>query len=697
MSLGTSPDHIVETKVEWEGAWTQQPRLECLRARTCVAPERSEAVFKWLYGSIAYPTHDFTGVAPLEIGDYYVRVSFDGEEWIGVIAQEAFNIFANLEADPTGLEPIVAYGLDQTLDGDPLTEAVVDLGGGSRDKVDFLPTFNVRHSKGGTLLGNRSGSKIDGAYTFGGTDVWSVKDILEALLAHYHYPSDPPFVLGGLASDLDQIYPVVDLYGLTIRQAVEKLIDRRRGYSWRIIAGSGGIGNNTLSIVSQFKTTVNVGEAAPYEAAFAPNPTQASIDARTSEWIESCVVRREYASECDEVRVEGARIKSVFSVAGGNNTLAAGWHADHETAYLAGASGAADYAGLALSEQAYRNGLVRADDRFDRVFRFFRVELASEYKAGPGTTLYRMNPPTDYRGELLAGSAEMLAIDHPLLPTTVLEEGIDYTDSELPQTLPTGGQSRFRKPFVLVKDDQDRYHYADQLSDVGIPNARVEMADREMGVLVEFRPAHLLARNHWTGAEPDEWEPVFDYEDVIATICMETDERLVVVETAAVSQAEWWRRILITIPDAELWFVARDTVVGVDEDGALEVTPQEFELRNDADRLRVIAKLAAQWYGTPHRAIDLVENRVRNIAEPGSLILNVLGGDALTLECNSLVTLQQWDFENGKTVLQSGWYAVDWRRVAPANRPGLPSLKHLALQTERADSGLDAWRQWEAD
>jgi len=212
------------------------------------------------------------------------------------------------------------------------------------------------------------------------------------------------------------------------------------------------------------------------------------------------------------------------------------------------------------------------------------------------------------------------------------------------------------------------------------PPAQVRAEDREMAFSVAMRPRYVLAKNHWTGAEPASRPPGFDYEDLVATVCLEADEHLRVVESSSGKpNAEFDRTLVIDIPDAELWIVAKGTVVGVDAAGALQrlylASGDRVKIRDDSSRLRAIAKLAIQWHGVPRYAGNVAINRLAPSNEVGWLIQTVTGGSGQSFDVNSCVTKRAWDFVEGRTELDTEWWGLDWKRIAPVNLAGYPDHK----------------------
>jgi len=194
-----------------------------------------------------------------------------------------------------------------------------------------------------------------------------------------------------------------------------------------------------------------------------------------------------------------------------------------------------------------------------------------------------------------------------------------------------------------------------------------------MALRIRFGAApHILARTHWTGAEPSDVEPEFDYSDLVATICVETDELFsVLVEADGGPATDAPRELIIPVPDAECWFVAEGTVRGVDKDGALIMEPDTPKVvRSDAQRLRQIAAMAKAWYCTPRAAVDLQLSVLDGMAvEPGHLITTLEISDSETRALNTVVTRRVWNVDRQSVEVCTGWFGVDWSFIAPVPAP----------------------------
>ena len=681
-------DLKIYTKADWADAWVERTTLRAVRAQECVAPAMPFAIIRQDYGKIKREAAvAFAAEAPLSLRNYYVKIASAtaGITWVGVIAQENHDLQDRGAENPTGLQDWTAYGLEHLLDFVQIDGAWCDDEAGGTEHIDAMPTFNYRNRRGGSLLGNRKTAQVAGTWVFSrDAAIWTVKNMIEYCLDEASLVHPFLWLLGGLHADLDQLdNHVVNVEGLTVRQALNKLIDRRRGYSWCV--QTTGAGNLTVKIFSIFDSDVVVGGDTYHQ-----NADQTALDVSNDIEVKRARVNVTSTALFNSIRAKGARVKSCFTAAFADSTLEAAWSAAEEGDYLNAASGAADYLTLTVDEQGIRNDTFRGNDTLRRVFTTYRIPPVWDWQVGDGlggpTT--NANPEITDDGDVdTATTAAALDFDRPILPWTPLQEGLDYSLGAFPEAMAANAEARFRAPFAILYDDNGMYRYAHELGDPDIPDARVQAADREMALNVEFKPAHLLARFHWAAAEPSWWPPAYDHETLIATVCVETDEHLAVVENAGGAFPEYANQLVIQVPEAELWYVADGTVVGIDADGALQhIAGGAAKLRDDSGLLRAIAKLALQWYSTPRAEAIITKDKLEDLKSPGDMITTITGGAGHTFEANAVVTKQAWDFTEARTTIELGWWQMDWHRIASVNTPGHTTTRDL-VQTARNVAG----------
>ena len=175
---------------------------------------------------------------------------------------------------------------------------------------------------------------------------------------------------------------------------------------------------------------------------------------------------------------------------------------------------------------------------------------------------------------------------------------------------------------------------------------------------VNASPNHLLARNHWTSAAATAIEPLYDWQTLVATVAIETDQRLEL--SSVIKDARPSDGVMVIHDDsAELWYLAPNTAVMVAGNGNLLRSPgRQVVLRNDADRLALILAGAIARYGRPRARAEIV---YRGLLPMGHLLGNILtvveqpGSDALNIQAP--ITAVEWEMVGGRptTTVRAGF------------------------------------------
>jgi len=727
MSIADYPTIKIYTKASWAAAWTERSTLKPVSVVDVAAPEMSKAVIVQYFGEHNLAQRDtFAAEDKLDLLDQYVQIDCASPDfqWTGIVIDQTTEELGRDVANPTGTRTFVAYGLDHILDMTPIEGSWCKKSTGDVYHIHRSLTFNVSHERGGTLLGNRTAQTGYSWYFEDNAQLWTIKNILEYLLAHYCVAQGPDWELGGLIDDLDQITEIVSLDGLTVRQALNKLIDRRRGYGWCI--RSIGAGTATIHIFSLFAEHVIVGDLA-----FSKNAEQGAVDMGEKHDPRRILTSSSYSRVYDRVRVQGGRIKACFNVRAraepeADEALIADWTAEDEQAYKDGAKNVAGYSDWPAWLKREENDRVRAAARFKDVYSKFRIR--DDWGWG-GNTPANLSIGSDddfiLNGKLCYLASNRYPCGRPLLRWLPLKEGIDY---RWPATWTHTGKDGlpFRAPFVLVPHPETdrnsvswiagRWLYVDDLRDPDFPNGRVSMEDRGSALRIQFSPNHLFASpDDWAGHEPSKDAPLWEAWRLKALVAIELDERLTVeVQCGSAPSADFDRMVVIGVPDAELWYIIATSDVGLYKDGSPvaisihtdasnlvkndEGSIVAYLLRDDSPRLRAIALLAREWYGIPHASGSLQISKLKDFAKPGKYITNATcNSGAFSVPINSVVTKQAWDFESGTTTIDLSWWDVDWRRVAPMNIPGYVGQSEFVREMNRAAQASDAYRQTEGE
>jgi len=366
--------------------------------------------------------------------------------------------------------------------------------------------------------------------------------------------------------------------------------------------------------------------------------------------LEQCAVQENRAGYADRIEVLGERIVVCCSVSYADGTLEKAWSDSAETAYkeagkkLANGTLNPAYDALPTNVQALLNDQRRGDDRLGAVFTRFKMPDDWDWEVGDGEGGGGWNPTrryTDRNGAVWTGASPSFGWRHrrPLLRWLPLYEDVNYADPAawdystidpltglpvaIPGVIPRPYMASLRVPLVFVYHaaggvPEMRWRLA-EINEAETPGAHVGVSADAMHIKVDFGPNHLLAHNHWTGAEPTEADPEvggFDWQELIATIALELDTRLKVEEVVNPLATPGQERVrTIEVPGAQVWVVVPNTVVGIDADGALLRVPADTVpvsghwargvVRNDYPMLVAVATVCAAWLRTTRHNVVL--------------------------------------------------------------------------------------------
>jgi len=678
--------------------WQQVDYLQPVSATERVSPGIGRAEFRFDYGLIKREDRSaFEAESPSRFTGWYVQIqrvvdAADPDDrlqpiWTGILVDDETSMQGSRSVSVSqGHQVMSAVELTWLLDRVPLVHAVIDNEAEpDPDPVEIqrFPPFNRRAGRGAgaAVLGNRNATRVGdgdggtgGSYLFGSDrEVWSNYDACE-YLCRRHAPVGHSVALGGQARALlAGISTVYDASGRTLKQALDHLIPRRRGMGWCLrISGSGVL---SVHVFSTLATKVSVSNVT-----IPANTEQADMKRGSDREVGDIVVRARGSIRYDKIRVRGARIRSMFTVSFADETLEELWSATEEEAYEAGTGTPAD--------AAEDHDAERRTDKYDRVYQAFRIPRDWTWlaKNGEGEGEHNAAPSVSKDGTVFveaAAQAQYWTDDRPLLRHLVLAK--DVTSA------PDGVVAEYRKPLVAVKTPDDTWHQVDKpYNDEDGTPVRMSVRMADAGMAFEVAPAinHVLALNHWAGGAADTLvEPVFDYEDLLATICVETDAHLeVLAEGSGAHSIEALPELVIDVPTAHYWYVVPNTVIDVTA-GEL-VRHEGGSVRDDADRLRAIAACARAWYGQTRRAATLPLRRIEMGYPAGSMITN-LGSDSYSEPVNAVVSTRQWDFEKpgGATVITTDFGELDVAGLV--DFPGLSDVRAVARHIRGQDARLD--------
>lgn len=666
---------VIEVRENWSDDWQYMPELEM---RRCVAASAGHDLpvleFRRTYGRAKSP-HDSTIPAagsarePIDLDDYWVRMRLVGEhglstEWVGRVNAESRSIHGSASYR-SGVQTWTAYGPGQILRKIHVHESYWAQWD-SEQKLGWVPGMNSRDANN-TIVGNRSNLKSPdegGTYLYGGTGLWNRYDYAEYILKRFVDESEdggPEWWLGGQAYELEHLTDTISFSANeTVADILRRLISTRQGFDYAIIPGNGGFEIFVYALTA---------EEWQYGSVTLPrNPMRFDVRRKDEKHLISTRVVRTAEQKHGKIVVLGRRIvvccslhglKSPQGEADNHATLVGKWAEDLETT-TSPPYGYREGTGT-VDDDADDHDKARLADRFHPVYQFFGAPDGWDWQEGFARV------ELDENGEVIpASSGNYQDKVRRTLTRLPLREGVDYgTNPPTDNDNPADYEPEFRNvdAWLYVKNEDGDGNGGTYVS-LDVLGITVSASGADWGIVVNPSPNHLLALNHWEGAADTNQEPTYDYETLVATIAIETDQRFAMtyeVPDAKPSDGT----LVVSVPDAELWYLAVDTIVGIDEFGELIKSPVDPDtglgtiLRNDADRMALAMAGAISRYRDARARAELI---FRGLLPRGYWIGQILGvldegGD--THEIQAPVTSVEWivtDTDDGlSTIIRTGF------------------------------------------
>jgi hypothetical protein len=362
------PEAVVYVKQFWTDDWIWLPYLYPQAAEWVAAPGVSSATLQFDYGKCKKPDmNEYLIYDWNNINGWYVSINtydYYGEHiiWVGVIETEEDTAFG--DDYPGGRQVFQAYGLEHLLDRDEIAGSFTEDGA-----IDKAVAFNRRGTFGPDLRGNRSfGVDGNGIFLFSidGYE-WSNLQIGDHIL-YYHTSVGITFQLTGDLEILTTIFEEHHMEGLTIRQALNRLIDRRRGVGWVIdTTGSGTVNIFVFSLFSVNQWINNTLIYANSEPWYWNFTTDRALKPR---------YRFDVAEQYDIVKVLGGSVRTCCTFAWLDGTLLGSYTAGEYLDYRTGS--------LRDSPTAEDHDIYRKSDKLADVFVKLSVPKDWDWFAGNG-------------------------------------------------------------------------------------------------------------------------------------------------------------------------------------------------------------------------------------------------------------------------------------------------------------------------
>lgn len=731
---------IVSHREHWADAWVPDLRTIALEAVWCSAPALPTATIQVRYGYLSFSGFpEWVKVDKHETWpDQFVKIQFpmvrieEGEDageweyrtWYGVVALEEDQLggctfkttrsgnTTQTQVTASGLQTFSAYGLEKLLADWPIKYSVIN-DGGSLNEVKRALTFN-RDGKP-----NRTAAKILGSHAFESdltvAQFWSTRDIAEYLL-EWQTPRDSAgnrlvlFKLAGLGlPDWDK--PAVSQETQSCGSLLTSLINRRQMLSWRLTVDEDITPDEVhVDVFSLARTEITLPITGTPK--IEPSSRQKSIEFDKDQSTR-VTLKRSKVGVYHQVILRGAPMRAVGSFSFVDGTLVAGWDSSLQTLYDAGASLSAGYSALDDEEKRVRDAAARGVSRLEEVYSFFRIPTDWDRKVADGENGFK---EFLFAGDV-AGESPVYLGTCFVEPTMPLIQGVDYSTDKIANGAP--GISDFTiatnleetPPLVFFKrpDQPTKWIAGDKLGTAGeLPrgygsdgNTRfsvsVQVPNESKGLVIRVQgdPQHAIAPTDFAPLAVDEQLGGVDWRSAIVTLSLPFDQHAEGIWPEDLPANVDCPRILILEAGDRYkkHYVAPNTVVGVDKDGALVRSTGGWIPKagtdDDETKLTALAKVAHAWYGEDHCVLTLETSRLFPIADldVGDLITEIgnkppaTGGHRATVNTTISEIRLQWPESEGTEAQAPVLTIVTGSGELDPIQPGDDPRRPVAIET----------------
>lgn len=701
MAVQSHQPHRVFLKEYWNDEWESQSDdgLYCDWCKLACSPDVNEAQLSRVFGPSVLGANqkEYVNRNPLDIEGQYVKVEIaldaagfftSVNTWIGVVIATAENRWGRQGIDgEIGRQVFECRGLEYLLQRSVVDSSFIDVPNGGTREIGRGIGFNLGAGRpeDSRRIGNRADLIKGVSYPFIDTlgddpfidddsQLWSGENIAEYLIDRH----DPVDRLGTdhinyfLDFDnrdaLDSFLPTLHAHGKDVKSLLNELIDRRRLVTWwaQIVDPDDGTDEYVEIKIATFNKTNII---LPSGRILRANPNQTNLFTDDDGLIVSFETVKDYSSHFHQVIARGEPLGVCFTITNEDGNFDKDWTSDLEDDYETAASNAGDYGtldewGKANANQSYRN-----TDKFLKVFRYYAVPSTWNGVAG-GHTVF-LDPES---GQGLPVWLSGLRFKN-MLP--LLTE-VDYANtSAVTSEMLENSKPEYRRPFAIIYDqDADRYFHMDKMS-VGEAwdddlrtngrswSAHLRMQDDTLGVVIDVSGTyqHVIAEDEFTPLDvdyPDEFErEALDWKKVSCTVFCEYDGFAEGKYPALItSDDDVIKIVYVRVPNARLDYLAPETIIGIDEEGAVQRCTSGGYVRDDREKLRDIARSSYEWYSTPRRSVNATIRTLIASIGLGDMILNV-GSINTQVVSNSVVTMIRYDLLANTTTIQTQFAQLD--------------------------------------
>lgn len=632
----------IQTKQSWSENWSTKPELEPINAE--VDPQDGGFFnFRLRYGDLeSHGGHPVGGGTPQNIDRHWFRaLDANGQVFFqGRVQNDRRDIHSNPNQDnPSGIQTFIATdAIDILRRRDHFT---------SRHKkdasttvvIDSIPSFNSRDRQN-LLVGNRSTSKYainsKQAYVFGDSEIWTAEDVVEYLVATTltSLETEPNWTIEGinLLSGIKENFEF-DAVETTLSM-LQKVINRRFGVGFHVVPTHDGYALRIFGLLDQ---AISFGtETIPANTNVVTVNANATVDAA------QIVIENSSAEVYNTIRVIGNPIVICASFQrDSTRNLIKMWN---------------DTAKLRYDKDAMGSEFVDADDNDNRR----REELYANVYTGwavdfenadswPLGTIPTFNRQTGVIDASQRGRTQNLRRN--VLTWLPLFEGVEYDGPNDTNYNDVNFNAALRQPNVLIYGGlfNPRYHRCDDI------DIDLLILPSEAGFRLKPPINHYVGKGELhQDFRPSNFFAEYSTQQMIATLAWESDERIAMEYTTsppAVSQG-----IKTIYVDADLWYLAPNTVLDASAQNLVTSGNPGFTVRDDSARiLRTMAGAIAR-YGQPRaRARITVKNFVNWLEYLGHIVEIQNDGTTANTVRGPLTSIS-WTFEPSySTSLKTGY------------------------------------------
>ena len=696
---------LVQIAASW-GDWVDMPYIQPLQASLMAAPSMGQATFLHRYGLIQHEDANTpVWVQPLALAGYFIRIllyigTTNVTMWVGIVGEQEYKPFGSSTGNPAGDQIITAYTLDYCLDRIAIIGAYTVDG-----YINTCPQFNLRRDWIPHPVGNKSAFLDENGVPQFGPDKeqWTARDVLDYLLAHYAEPAGMSVFIGGLPAALDSWHYVWPLEGLTLRQAFDKLIDRRRGLGWWMRSDGVVIElviyttiESDINFPAQYTPDITIGAVNGVGGVTIPgknipaitipgNANQITYSWDTAILVDNPIIATTESNRYDSIIVQGARMMSTFTIGTADGTLTPMWTPEDE----------AQYAGIAQSDTTYTmtSDMVRAQDRWKHIYQLFGIRadwnwMINGYPVAPqfdnNAYIIQNNQSGPVYNDINRPFQRITRLPRPYTAFGPFAGNVQYMEPQVFAT-PAPSNATYPLPPNTTLPSGQSVIRGDLAGYVGgnVPPFSVTMSDIAPAIEINAGLPHIMGAADYPSGTDTQQQPWYDWRTIMATLCIETDIRPT-VRVDMQPDSPCFRTLHIEVPHAEFWWLTPGTIVYQNPDLSLNIAGG-YSTRDDTEILRQVAALAKAWYGVRRTPISWSEKNYLLGLSPGQMIVSASSSNGAWVDVNTVITAVTWDFQTMTSHVMTGYGELDASIVLDI--PGMSDFASVgrAFNTIKAD------------